>query len=256
MRAAPRELPGVGSTMSSDLIGSAIRTSAPPSCLGSGSCRFADWRRPASTSSRSYSSRLFPWMRTISSGAALFAGSALLLVSPLASRPTPPRGPSDATCWSKFTGPGHWSHRPLHASLIAAFGAFAAMAVWHFTHLGVNSDGRAFFFFARLMHPGLGLTPALPAAIMAAVLYLSCLFRLRVVRRALRLRSEGEHWVGDPLFDAARGIREFATSSLRSLSHILWMGSTVGLALFLWQRIRPRSLEGWSSICWWRWGLG
>ncbi len=179
-------------------------------------------------------------------GTALLFASGLLLLSPLASRPSPPRGDSDTTCWRRFTRPGHWSHRPLHASLIVGFGAFAAVAVWRFTRLGVKSDGRAFFFFARLMHPGLGLTPALPVAIMAAILYLSCLFRLRVVRRALRLRSEGEHWVGDPLFDSARGIQDFAASSLRSLSHILWMGSTVGLALFLWQRIRPRSLEGWS----------
>lgn len=176
---------------------------------------------------------------------ALLFASAFLLISPLASRPSPPRGRSDATCWSKFTSSGHWSHRPLHASLILAFGAFACVGVLRFTRLGVKSDGRAFFFFARLMHPGLGLTPALPIAIMATILYLACLFRLRVVRRARRLRSEGEHWVGDPLFDAARGIEEFTASSLRSLSHILWMGTTIGLALFLWQRIRPRSLEGW-----------
>ena len=179
-------------------------------------------------------------------GAVLFVSSALLLLSPLASTPAPPADGSQPTRWKAFIRSGHWSHRPLQVLLIAAFGASASTAVFRFTHLGTRSDGRAFFFFARLMHPGLGLTPVLPIAIMATVLYCACVFRLRVVRRTQRLKEEAAQWHGDSLFEASQRLSAFSESALRSLSHILWMGTSVGLAMFLWPRIRPRSLEGWN----------
>jgi hypothetical protein len=174
----------------------------------------------------------------------LIVGALLLLLSPFYARPDELGAGNEAGLWQRASHRSHRLRWAVHAILV---GGAAFAAIWIlvlFTRQNARSDGRAFFFFARLMNPSLGLTPALPLGVMATALYAACLFRLRVVRRGRRLLLSAGRWAGDAVPGAEAGMLAFAQASLHSMERILWLGAVLGVGLFAWHRIRPRSLEG------------
>jgi hypothetical protein len=176
--------------------------------------------------------------------AALIICSFVLLASPFFAHPQDLRAGGGGGLWQRLSHQRHWLRWLVHGGLVFGAGVAATWALVHFTRAGARSDGRAFFFFARLMNPSLGLTPALPLGVMAAALYAACLFRLRVVRRGRRLLASASQWTGEAIPGAEAGMRAFAQASLCSMERVLWAGAVVGMVLYAWHRVRPRSLEG------------
>jgi hypothetical protein len=103
-------------------------------------------------------------------------------------------------------------------------------------------DGRALLLFARMVHPELGMAPALPLLLLAIAIYASCLFRLRVVRSGAALRAGAPRWVRSGVPGLPEAFDDFANESVRPLGYVLWSGVGIGLAMF--GLLRARSLEG------------
>jgi hypothetical protein len=105
-------------------------------------------------------------------------------------------------------------------------------------------DGRALFLFIRFMHPGLGVTPLFPVALMLTAFYVGTLFRLRVIRQWRQLQRWGETWNAGPFPGCGPAIARFAASAASSLTSALGIGVALGLLIFLAPSVRPRTLEG------------
>jgi hypothetical protein len=132
----------------------------------------------------------------------------------------------------------------LHYLLPVLLLAWGGIGLYRFTRTGDASDGRAMFFYARMAHPGLGLTPTIPIAFVVTALYVGCIFRLRVLRRSVRLTAAGWAWRSDVFPGVGESMTGFARSTRRSLIHALIVGVLVGLAMYAWKPVRPRSIEG------------
>jgi hypothetical protein len=134
--------------------------------------------------------------------------------------------------------------RLLGHGFFALLVAFAVARLCRFVRTGSSPDGRAIFFFTRLMHPALQLTPALPIALMMAALYVGCLFRLRVLRRSVRLLAASQAWRSPGFAGCGEAMASFARQAQRSLGLSLVIGTLVGVTAYLVTPLRPRSLEG------------
>jgi hypothetical protein len=132
----------------------------------------------------------------------------------------------------------------LHYLLPMVLLAWGAVGLYRFARPADESDGRAMFFYARMVHPALGLTPTIPIAFVVAALYVGCVFRLRVLRRSVRLTAVGWAWHSDASPGCCQSMTGFARSARRSLIHALLFGVVVGLAMYFWKPVRPRSIEG------------
>jgi hypothetical protein len=134
-----------------------------------------------------------------------------------------------------------------------------------------GSDGRALLFFARVTDPSVGLTPTLPLLVVATTAYLSCLFRLRVLRRIDRLElllaevrpagagmratslsatvaapgSTGPGPSGSNARLRSRALTAtFAKTGRRSMIAAHIFGAVVALLVYLAPGLRIRTLEG------------
>ncbi len=133
-----------------------------------------------------------------------------------------------------------WAWRPV-AMLVSLI--VLGIRFYAFTHPAAHAaDGRAFLFFARMVHPELGMAPALPLMFLAIAIYVSCLFRLRALRCGIVLRAAAPCWARSGVPGVAEDLGAFSQASLRSLGSVVWVGTLLGLALFMW--LRAGSLEG------------
>jgi hypothetical protein len=173
----------------------------------------------------------------------LLLASLLLFLAPMGAvppvEPTPPGAAAGGMLerwWMKL----RWAS---HAVAMAASLIVVGMRLRDFTQLADDkADGRALLFFARVVHPEVGLAPVLPLMLMALAIYVSCLFRLRAVRRAVVLRTGGAQWATSGIPGVCEDVARFTRASLRSLGSVIWAGTLVGLCLFKW--LRAGSLEG------------